>query len=40
VIALRSAGYRGFLMGEHFMKTQNPGQAALHFINDLSAITT
>lgn len=32
---LRQAGFRGFLMGENFMKTGNPGQALADFIKEL-----
>ncbi len=32
---LRSAGYRGFLVGEHFMKQEDPGRAAYEFIKSL-----
>ena len=35
VRALRQAGFRGFLMGEHFMKTPDPGQALNDFIAQL-----
>ena len=35
VRALREAGFRGFLMGEHFMKTPDPGQALNNFIAQL-----
>lgn len=35
VIALREAGFRGFLMGERFMKEENPGEALRLFINEL-----
>lgn len=35
VIDLQQVGYRGFLMGENFMKTNNPGQALEDFINQL-----
>ena len=36
VRALRSAGFRGFLMGEHFMKSADPGQALRDFITHLT----
>lgn len=32
---LRSAGFRGFLMGEHFMKRPDPGAALHDFIEEL-----
>ena len=35
VIDLRQVGFRGFLMGENFMKTENPGQALDEFICQL-----
>ena len=35
VRALRSAGFRGFLMGEHFMKEADPGEALKTFISEL-----
>lgn len=35
VIDLRQAGYRGFLMGENFMKEKNPAEALKNFINQL-----
>lgn len=34
---LKSYGYRGFLVGEHFMKTNNPGTSATQFIKDINA---
>ena len=35
VKALRQAGFRGFLIGETFMKTEEPGIALAEFINQL-----
>jgi indole-3-glycerol phosphate synthase len=34
---LKAIGYKGFLVGENFMKTDNPGLAAKDFINQLDA---
>lgn len=33
---LRKAGFRGFLMGERFMKEENPGEALRQFIDTLN----
>ena len=33
---LRKTGFDGFLMGEHFMKTKNPGQSLKSFVHTLS----
>ncbi|MDR2389363.1 MAG: indole-3-glycerol phosphate synthase TrpC [Tannerellaceae bacterium] len=35
VRSLKQAGYRGFLIGETFMKSQQPGQALAGFIREL-----
>ena len=32
---LQTHGYQGFLVGENFMKTEDPGAAARKFINQL-----
>ena len=32
---LREAGFRGFLMGEHFMRAEHPGEALKQFIEAL-----
>jgi len=34
---LKSAGYKGFLIGETFMKTENPAQTCRNFIEKLKA---
>jgi len=34
---LRNYGFQGFLMGEHFMKTENPGISAQKFIHILNS---
>ena len=36
VVALRQAGFKGFLIGETFMRIDNPGEALYHFIEQLS----
>ncbi len=33
---LRPFGYRGFLIGENFMKTDNPGKSAMEFMKQLN----
>jgi len=35
---LKDYGYKGFLIGENFMKTSNPGESAKDFINQLNTI--
>ena len=35
IAALQPYGYQGFLIGENFMKTDNPGASATEFINEL-----
>ncbi len=35
IAELKTYGYQGFLMGEHFMKTRNPGEAAQKFLEQL-----
>ncbi|MEN8137676.1 MAG: indole-3-glycerol phosphate synthase TrpC [Bacteroidota bacterium] len=32
---LKKYGYKGFLIGENFMKTENPGESAIEFIGTL-----
>jgi indole-3-glycerol phosphate synthase len=35
IIELRKFGYRGFLIGENFMKQSDPGEAAITFMTEL-----
>jgi len=35
IIILQKAGFRGFLIGESFMKTSNPGEACRKLINEV-----
>ena len=37
IAELKTFGFQGFLIGENFMQTNNPGQAAREFINGLYA---
>lgn len=36
VLEMRKYGYKGFLMGENFMKTENPARALNDFINQIT----
>ncbi len=39
IIELRKYGYQGFLIGENFMKTDNPAKACKEFIDKLNRIS-
>jgi indole-3-glycerol phosphate synthase len=39
ILELRQFGYRGFLIGENFMKQSDPGEAAISFMSDLKIKT-
>jgi indole-3-glycerol phosphate synthase len=36
-MSLRQDGYEGFLIGESFMASQDPGKSATNFIKDVEA---
>ncbi|NQY05070.1 MAG: indole-3-glycerol phosphate synthase TrpC [Flavobacteriaceae bacterium] len=36
ILDLKNYGYKGFLIGENFMKTESPANSALSFINELT----
>jgi indole-3-glycerol phosphate synthase len=36
ILELKKSGYQGFLLGEHFMKSENPGLSAKTFIDKLN----
>ncbi|WPV69759.1 indole-3-glycerol phosphate synthase TrpC [Chitinophaga sp. LS1] len=36
IVTLKKAGFNGFLIGEHFMKTENPARAFENFVTELS----
>lgn len=36
VYELRQAGYKGFLIGEHFMRAEHPGKSLKQFINNIN----
>ena len=38
VVRLIQAGYKGFLIGENFMKTENPGLACRDFITEVNSL--
>ena len=38
IIVLKQYGFKGFLIGENFMKTADPGKAAEEFIKELEKI--
>lgn len=37
VVRLNQAGFKGFLIGEHFMKTENPGRSCKLFIEEIQS---
>jgi indole-3-glycerol phosphate synthase len=37
IITLKEAGFQGFLIGEHFMKQENPPRAFENFVTELAA---
>jgi indole-3-glycerol phosphate synthase len=39
IVELRGYGYKGFLMGENFMKHNRPEKAAMEFVSELKALS-
>jgi indole-3-glycerol phosphate synthase len=39
VVRMRQAGFSGFLMGEHFMKHADPGEAFHRFVEKVSTLS-
>jgi indole-3-glycerol phosphate synthase len=39
IVELRGYGYKGFLMGENFMKHNRPDKAAMEFVSELKALS-
>jgi indole-3-glycerol phosphate synthase len=37
IITLKQAGFQGFLIGEHFMRQENPPRAFEHFVTELAS---
>jgi indole-3-glycerol phosphate synthase len=35
ITGLKEYGFQGFLIGENFMKEENPGQACIEFISQI-----
>jgi indole-3-glycerol phosphate synthase len=38
IVSLKNAGFRGFLIGETFMKEPDPGKAFTEFVTELRSI--
>jgi indole-3-glycerol phosphate synthase len=38
IVSLKEAGFKGFLVGERFMKADQPGQAFRDFVNELRSL--
>ena len=38
VVRLKECGYQGFLIGEHFMKSANPGRKCANFVRDVEGL--
>jgi indole-3-glycerol phosphate synthase len=38
IVELKKAGFHGFLIGENFMKTADPGKTCMHFIQEIKKL--